>query len=443
MTRFVFIFLIGLSFISSSLAQDVPAASPQETSPQELVPRIVKEMDRDLAGWYPRCVDSQRGGFHTVINRDWSVGSYSTKGIVSQARITWTAAEVAHKRPEWHQRLEPVVRHGAKFLREKMWDARCGGFYWEINADGTPPVDNDTMKHAYGQSFGIYAMATVYRLTKDENDLQLAKDAFHWLDRYGHDSRYGGYFEAFYRDGGQMRQPTKSEPNVKVGKVGELLGTKSMNTHIHLLESFTALYQVWPDPLLRSRLEELLHIVRDKITTWPGAMRQFFNDDWSAAATFVSFGHDIETAFLMTEAIEALGRPDDPQTLKVCQNLVDHSLEFGWDTENGGFFYEGATFGHPVNRSKAWWTQAEGLNTLCLAHLRFEREGRGYSKFFVQQWEFIERRLIDPEYGGWYNETNEDGTLVQGTEKGHLWKTPYHEVRAMLNVVEMLEKSKL
>jgi mannobiose 2-epimerase len=434
MTRLSLFLVIALTTVCILSAQDVPVV------PRDILPHIVKEMDRDLAGWYPRCIDSQRGGFHTALNRDWSVGSYSTKGIVSQARITWTAAEIARRRPEWHARLEPIARHGAEFLREKMWDAQCGGFYWEINADGTPPVDNDTMKHAYGQSFGIYAMATVYRLTQNENDLQLAKDAFYWLDRHGHDSRFGGYFEAFYRDGRQMLAPTPSEPNVTTGKVGERLGTKSMNTHIQLLESFTALYHVWPDPVLRSRLEELVHIVRDKITTWPGAMRQFFNDDWSAAATFVSFGHDVETVFLLIEAIEALGRPDDPQTLKVCRDLLDHSLEFGWDTENGGFFYEGATFGHPVNRMKAWWTQAEGLNALCLADLRFQSDRWNYAELFVRQWDFIERRLIDPQNGGWYGETNDNGSQLRGgTNKGHLWKTPYHEVRAMLNVIEMLE----
>ena len=434
MTRILLIFAVACSIFSSLSAQETAL------TPRDVVPQIVKEMDRDLAGWYPRCVDSQRGGFHTVLTRDWNVGPYSTKGIVSQSRMTWTAAEVARRRTEWHGQLEPIARHGATFLREKMWDVQCGGFYWEIKADGTSPADNDTMKHAYGQSFGIYAMATVYRLTQDENDLQLAKDAFHWLDRHGHDARYGGYFEAFYRDGRPMLAPTQSQPNVKVGKVGERLGTKSMNTHIHLLESYTALYHVWPDPVLRSRLEELVQIVRDKITTWPGAMRQFFNDDWSAAATFVSFGHDIETTFLLIEAIEVLGRSDDSRTLEVCQNLIDHSLEFGWDTANGGFFYEGATFGHPVNRSKSWWTQAEGLNALCLAATRFQSDRWDYAGLFVQQWAFIQRHLCDPEHGGWYGETNDDGTQLQsGRDKGNLWKTPYHEVRAMLNVIEMLE----
>ena len=407
---------------------------------RDIAAKIETELEKDLNGWYPVCVDKDRGGFHTNISKNWQPSRYATKGIVSQARITWTASEVARRLPKWKDKLEPISRHGAEFLREKMWDHECGGFYWEINSDGPAPQNNDTMKHAYGQSFGIYALAAAYRISGNEKDLQLAKDAFYWLDRNGHDAKYGGYVEAYYRDGRQMLGPTESAPNVKTGKVGELLGTKSMNTHIHLLESFTALYQVWPDPTLRSRLEELVHIVRDKITTWPGAMRQFFKDDWSAAATFVSFGHDIETTFLLLEAVEALGRHEDEQTLIVCKALLDHALEFGWDTKNGGFFYEGATFGHPVNRAKSWWTQAEGLNTLCLAYLRFDDENRDrYAERFAEQWNFIANHLIDKENGGWFNETDDDGSNLRGQDKGNLWKTPYHEVRAMLNVIEMLK----
>ncbi len=406
---------------------------------QDIAEQIERELRRDLEGWYPRCVDKERGGFHTKIGRDWTVLPYDTKGIVSQARMAWTAAEVAFRRAEWKDRFEPAARHGADFLRDKMWDAECGGFFWDIAADGSASKENDKMKHVYGQAFGIYALAAVYRLSKDERDLQLAKAAFHWIDRHGHDDRYGGYVEAFYRDGRPMIAPPQGNPALVKGMVGEPLGAKSMNSHIHLLEAFTALYHVWPDTVLRSRLEELLRIIRDKITTWPGAMRLFFKDDWTPAATFVSFGHDVETAFLLLEAIEALGRPDDPETLPVCKALVDHSLEFGWDRTDGGFFYEGATFGHPVDRSKAWWTQAEGLNALYIASRRFDDPGKEYAKRFVEQWSLIERKIADPKFGGWYSEAVEPGADPKNRgDKGHLWETPYHEVRAMLNVAEML-----
>ena len=417
-------------------------ATEPAAKPEDLATEIENAFNAGLTLWYPASVDS-RGGFHSTFSSDWTLVPSATKGIVHQARMTWTAAEVAHRRADWKEQLTPIAKHGIAFLRDKMWDAECGGFYWEIADNGTPPTANSEMKHAYGISFGIYAAATVYELTKDESDLQLAKDAFHWLDRFGHDARFGGYREAFYRDGRPMVKPPQDRPNQKTGKVGEQLGDKSMNTHIHLLESFTALYKVWKDPVLRSRLEELLLIVRDKITTRPAAMWQFFAADWTPAATLVSFGHDVESAFLILEAIEVLGRPEDEATWKICKALVDHSLQFGWDEKYGGFWHEGATYHGPVDRRKVWWVQAEGLNTLLVMHHRYGKTEAVYAQRFGSQWEFIKRSMIDAEHGGWFNTVSESGIHPPGEHsKANLWKTAYHETRALLNVADGLKKAK-
>ena len=432
MRTFSFIFALLVLFSVKGFA-----ATPQK--PIDLLEEIEAVLDAGLNLWYPASVDP-RGGFHTTFGNDWKLMPYNSKGIVHQTRMTWTAAEVAYRRPEWREKLEPIAKHGIAFLRDKMWDAECGGFYWEIAADGTPPTANSEMKHVYGLSFGIYAAATVYRLTGDPADLQLAKDAFFWLDRFGHDARHGGYVEAFYRDGRQMLAPPQDRPNQRTGRVGEQLGGKSMNTHIHLLEAFTVLYEVWPDPMLRSRLEELLLIVRDKITTRPAAMWQFFQADWTPAATLVSFGHDVETAFLLEEAIAALGRPDDEYTLSVIKEMVDHSLQFGWDNRYGGFFHEGATYSAPVDRQKVWWVQAEGLNALFFMYKRYGETDQLYGQKFIAQWNFIKNHMIDPVYGGWFNTVSESGVLPPGTHtKANLWKAAYHETRALLNVAEGLK----
>jgi mannobiose 2-epimerase len=355
--------------------------------------------------------------------------------------MTWTAAEVAHRRSEWKTQLEPIAKHGIAFLRDTMWDAECGGFYWEIAANGTPPAANSEMKHAYGISFGIYAAATVYALTKEEADLKLAKDAFFWLDRFGHDARNGGYREAFYRDGRPMMEPPQDRPDLKTGRVGEQFGGKSMNTHIHLLEAFTVLYKVWPDPVLRSRLEELVMIIRDKMITRPAALWQFFDADWTPAATHVSFGHDVETAYLLIEAIEVLGRPDDKATWNVCKAMVDHSLQFGWDNKYGGFYHEGATYAPPADRRKVWWVQAEGLNTLLILYRHYGETDAQYGQKFIAQWNFIKRSIIDEKHGGWFNTVAEDGVHPPGEHsKANQWKTAYHETRALLNVAEGLKK---
>ena len=433
------IFLFCVPLLSLFCTTGVPAGQTQK--PENLAEEIENVLVAGLKLWYPASVDP-RGGFHSTFSNDWKLAPSTSKGIVHQARMTWTAAEVARRRPEWKAQLEPIAKHGIAFLRDKMWDAECGGFYWVIADDGTPPVAPSEMKHAYGISFGIYAAATVYELTKNADDLQLAKDAFFWLDRFGHDARNGGYREAFYRDGRPMLEPPHDRPNVKTGMVGEELGGKSMNTHIHLLESFTVLYKVWPDPVLRSRLEELLLIIRDKVTTRPAAMWQFFSADWTPAATLVSFGHDVETAFLMEETIEVLGRHDDVETLNVCKALVDHSLRFGWDNRNGGFYHEGATYSAPVNRRKDWWVQAEGLNTLLVMYRNYGETEMQYGQRFIAQWGFIQRSVIDAEHGGWFSAVSESGELPAGPKppKAQLWKTAYHETRALLNVADGLKE---
>ncbi|MCL2709237.1 MAG: AGE family epimerase/isomerase [Planctomycetaceae bacterium] len=431
---------LSCAFVLLSLLFSAVITVGQAAKPEDLAAEIENVLVDGLKLWYPASVDP-RGGFHSTFSSDWKLVPSRTKGIVHQSRMTWTAAEVAHRRPEWKEQLEPIAKHGIAFLRDKMWDTECGGFYWEIADNGTPPAANSEMKHAYGISFGIYAAATVYELTKDEADLQLAKDAFFWLDRFGHDARFGGYREAFYRDGRPMLVPPQDRPNVTTGKVGEQLGDKSMNTHIHLLEAFTVLYKVWPDPLLRSRLEELLLIVRDKVTTQPAAMRLFFAADWTPAATLVSFGHDVEAAFLMEEAIEVLGRPDDRETLSVCKALVDHSLRFGWDKQYGGFWHEGATYADPVDRRKVWWVQAEGLNALFFMYHRYGETEMQYGQRFIEQWGFIKKSMLDAEHGGWFNTVSESGVHPPGEHsKANLWKTAYHETRALLNVAEGLKK---
>ncbi|MDR1962504.1 MAG: AGE family epimerase/isomerase [Planctomycetaceae bacterium] len=417
---------------------------------KSIAEEIEQEFERDMNLWYPRTLDP-RGGFHTAFGRDWNLIPYETKGIVHQSRMIWTASEVVRHRPTWSEKLLPLIQHGTKFLREKMWDEKCGGFFWEIKENGTPIEENAFMKHAYGMAFAIYGLAAAYRVTQNKADLDFARETFFWLDRHAHDLRYGGYFEEYYRDGRLMTEPPKESPEIVQGKVREPLGCKSMNSHIHLLEAFTVLYEIWHDETLRSRLEELLFLVTERIITWPGAMRQFFKADWTPAATYVSFGHDVETAYLLAEAAAALGRPNDEPLRRIGKSLVDHSLRYGWDEKHGGFCYDGATFAKPAVLSKFWWVQAEGLNSLLLMHDQFGSEEINYCHYFAEQWNFIRNYIIDTEYGGWYAVTEADGSNPQGLskilnvqpaglEKSHLWKAAYHEVRALLNTARKLEK---
>jgi mannobiose 2-epimerase len=342
------------------------------------------------------------------------------------------------------------ARHGARFLRDAMWDREHGGFFWLVTRDGTPKAEPEgrIVKQAYGTAFAIYALAAHHDVTRDPEALRLAREAFRWLDRHAHDPVHGGYFNYMERDGTPMRAGFRADP------------PKDQNSSIHILEAYAELYQVWPDPTLRARLEEMLALVRDRIRVDPGYLTLFHTADWrpvswrdsSEAARradryfhdHVSFGHDVETAYLLLEASHVLGRHDDAATHRAAKQMVDHALRHGWDDAAGGFYEAGYYYrdrpGHTlVQDTKNWWAQAEGLNTLLLMAERYPDDPMRYMDRFRALWAYVDTHLIDHARGGWYEGGLDREPHRREGPKGHIWKATYHESRAYMNVVRRLE----
>jgi mannose/cellobiose epimerase-like protein (N-acyl-D-glucosamine 2-epimerase family) len=99
----------------------------------------------------------------------------------------------------------------------------------------------------------------------------------------------------------------------------------------------------------------------------------------------------------------------------------------------GGFFEEGTTFGKAESKSKEWWVEMEGLNSLLLMHEKYGRETDVYFKAFQMQWRFIKDYQTDSQFHGVYETIGPDGVPTD-TKKGRIWKAAYHDGRALLNV---------
>lgn len=395
--------------------------------------------------WYPRAVDEEQGGFLSRFDHAWVPVGPQDKLIVTQARHTWTTAQAAlwTGDPDYRE----MVRHGVAFLRDAMWDAESGGFHWLVQRDGTlrPEVDGRVRKRSYGQAFGIFGLAAAHEATGDPEALRLARGAFRWLDEHARDPEHGGYFTVLTREGrpyrGGLRRPR----------------AKDQNSSIHVLEALTALYRVWPDVTLRERLEEMLVLVRDTMVTNPGTLRSAFRSDWTPVSDrdvlawlragdtvfdLVSPGHDVEAAFLLLDAAAALGTDPAP-TLAVSKKLVDHSLRTGWDPGAGGFVNDGAYLGGDttltiMDPAKAWWAQAEGLNTLLLMGDRFPDAPPRYHDRFLQLWGAVQAYLVDHEHGGWYRGMIDRQPEMRKADKGGIWKGAYHNARALMEVARRL-----
>jgi mannobiose 2-epimerase len=402
-----------------------------------------------LAAWYPRAVDRDSGGFLSQFDYRWQPTGAQEKMIVTQARHVWTTARAAQFFPG-DTTLLPAAAHGFRFLRDVMWDREEGGFFWLVTRGGTPTAEQGgrIIKQAYGNAFGIYALAAYYDVSRDSAALRLAQDAFRWLDRHAHDPEHRGYFNYLERDGTPLRAGLGRD------------APKDQNSSIHILEALTELYRVWPDTVLRERLREMLLLIRDTIRVDPGTLTLFSTAEWRPVSyrdsaesvrradryfhDHVSFGHDVETAYLMLEAAEALGLGRDGATLRAGKQMLDHALRNGWDDAAGGFYDAGYYYpDRPgltiVQDTKNWWAQAEGLNTLLIFGDLYPDDPLRYHERFRKQWSYIQTYLIDHEHGGWYEGGLDKEPARRTGLKAHVWKAAYHDSRAMMNVIRRLE----
>lgn len=400
--------------------------------------------------WYPRTIDSVSGGFLSDFDYKWEMSGTQNKMIVTQSRHVWTCSTVAEFDPVRKDYFLKIASHGFQFLKTKMWDSENGGFFNLVDREGKVLKSGQAgrvIKEAYGNAFGIYALAAYARVSGDTAALSLARKAFLWLDQHSYDPQYGGYFQFLEANGTPLKSGLNGVP------------PKDQNGSIHLLEAFTELYRVWPDSLVKDRLLKMLVLVRDRITHPKGYLQLFLNEDLSPVSyrdsaeqvrkknwfhDHISFGHDVETAYLMLEASEIAGLENDTLTLRKAKKMVDHSVENGWDHDLGGFYEAGYYMRGQdtvtiIKDTKNWWAQAEGLNSLLMMSQLFPEDPRDYRSLFLMQWEYIDKYLIDHEHGDWYPNGIDKEPDAKLAMKAQIWKGNYHTSRALMNCLKRLQ----
>jgi mannobiose 2-epimerase len=407
--------------VSQLAAQSQKSQEPPRNWPVEFRQVLQQNI---LKFWMDHAIDHEYGGMLGWLGREGDPILPGTKSLVQQSRVVWTFSAAYERYPE--PAYKEVATHTLKFLREHMWDEDHDGFNWLVDRKGKVVDDK---KHLYGESFAIYALAEYGRAFHDGSASRQAFELFRLIDLKAHDDANGGYFEAFNTDWSHQ---------IKNQLAMNMADRKSMNTHIHLLESFTTLYQVTGDPTVRKRVEELLNLCLNKIVdSQRGYLRLYFSNDWKPAenSETSSYGHDIELSWLITESAEVLGRGNDPQVKRVALALVDHTLRDGFDNQQGGVYNEGPVQGPAKDKVKVWWVEAESLVGLLNA---YKLSGKQiYRNRFDQQANYVLLRFVDRQFGDWFNEIQPDG-MITG-DKTNEWKDPYHQSRACMEVIQRLE----
>lgn len=97
-------------------------------------------------------------------------------------------------------------------------------------------------------------------------------------------------------------------------------GSRTMNTHLHIIEPYTNLYRVWKTPELEKSIRNLLDIFTDKLLNKETYhLDLFFNDEWEGKRNIESYGHDIEASWLLHETALVL---DDKILLHKIERII-------------------------------------------------------------------------------------------------------------------------
>ncbi len=406
-----------------------------------LYDEVKAHLEGGIIPFWTRAKDEAYGGFLTNFDDLGDDTGTPEKYVNTQCRLTWWFSRLHRAYPELPGTAE-LARWGVDFLLGAFWDAEHGGFTWKTNRDGSPL---DPAKIVYGESFCIYALAEYTRATGDPRGLEYAAKTFDLLQQHCADTRYGGYYENVLDDW------RPEEPGFAGGD------RKGLDTHMHLMESFTTLYAASGLDMHRRKLLQLIDLIATRMIdpTSGCGLNQFdlaftpipaiaIKRTWNAErmgetpatpTETTSYGHNVELMWLMRHALETAGADMTPyQPAMRC--LLDHAVTHGVDWEHGGIYRDGLRTGGPLVLEKEFWQHSETLVGFLSGYDLFN-EPR-YLDAFETIWRFVRQYMVIDGVGEWRTLLARDGSPLDANI-GNPWKVSYHTGRAMIECKERLE----
>lgn len=397
------------------------AVNPLSLSPEPSA-QFLAELHAIGDWWLVHGVDRDYGGFWGEVACDNTPNRKADKCIVLNARILWFFSAVANF--SGGEDYATAAQRAFDYLLDCFVDREHGGVFWMVDAQGGLV---DGRKHSYAQAFTIYALSAYYEFCGDAQALELALELFDLLEIHAKDPDNGGFFEAYSQDWDPLADIRLSEK--------EDNSPKTMNTHLHILEAYTALFQAAeghaPQALqVEAALLEVLGLFCERfVDLQTGHVRMFLTEDWQDCSNAYSFGHDIEASWLICRAVEALS----PKSYLVreywlhAEQLAEVALRDGLMPD--GRLIEEVDLTRGTCGLSAWWVQAEAM--VGFANMWTMGNGEHYKEAALRIWERVQKLHLDHDHGEWFWFAKTD-VPPQGMYKIGAWKAPYHNGRAMM-----------
>ncbi|MBN2619105.1 MAG: AGE family epimerase/isomerase [Spirochaetales bacterium] len=373
--------------------------------------------------WVSNSVDHENGGFFGGIDKLGN-GLDIDKCLILNSRILWSFSK-AYNYYKNNIYLDMADR-AYNYLIDRFWDKKNGGFYWCVSNNGEVL---DKSKEVYGQSFAIYGLCEYFIAKSLGEARDYALKTYSYLEEKALDKNNNGYFEIFNDN---WEKDSKTRDSI----IG-LSYSKSNNTHLHLMESYTLLYSVCHEKKIENSLKNLVEIMTEKIMCENRLnFTLYLNEKWIPESSTISCGHEIEAAWLLRRALDTIG---DNSYKEKFNSLIMKIIDNCYCSYLDGAVGERGMFNEIdngiVDKSKLWWVQAEA----CVGfYLGYEiTKDRKYLEVVENIWCYIEEFVVDFKNGEWFY-FGKDSVGAKDDLKAKDWKSFYHNLRCCIELLERM-----
>lgn len=389
-----------------------------------LVDEIKENLVNSIIPFWKSLKDEEFGGFYGMVDFDLNLNKKAEKGCILNSRILWFFSN-AYK-VIGDESLLKYATHAYDFMMKYCMDNQNGGVYWSLNYDGTV---FDRTKHTYNQAFAIYALSSYYDVAGNKEALVKAFELFDLIETKCKDKI--GYLEAFNEKFQLIENDKLSENGV--------IAHKTMNTLLHVFEAYTELYRVTQDEKVSGKMKEIMDTIADKIFN-PVKRRQevFFDESMNSILDLHSYGHDIETAWLVDRGCEILGEVAYTHKMRKITDILEEEI---YKTAFDGKSLANECEEGLVDTKRIWWVQAEAVVGFMNAY------GKDKSKIYyfdasIKIWEYIKQHIIDKRKGSeWFGAVDVDGKPIGRKPIVEPWKCPYHNGRMCFEIMRRAENA--
>ena len=364
--------------------------------------------------WEKFSPDPVYGGFLCGFDRDGEL-FFEDKSVWQQGRSLWMFSKLYNefeKSPKW---LE-FARSGYDFINKYCFDEN-GHMYFKVTRDGKPLINR---RYYFSEAFAIMGYVEFYIAVKDEEVKQRAVDLFKKMFHY-------------YITPGCF--PPKVNPKTRSVRTHSIVMIMlNVCQHMRKIDD-SPIYNTIIDACISEITNNFVKADEKALFETVGAHGERLN---SPEGRLINPGHSMETAwFLMEEA--ALRK--DAELMKKAIQITEWSFDIGWDKEMGGIFYFRDIESKPV-LSLEWdmkllWPHCEALIAFLRSYMFTGQEK--YLDYFDRITEYIYAHFPDPGHPEWFGHLHRDGTPISYI-KGSDWKGPYHNVRAFMQITELLKQ---